>query len=56
LEEIAKMLFGAADINNHEKRFGDVHRIANGKRYKNVRVEKVDGIDVTGETGMIIRG
>jgi hypothetical protein len=41
LKVIGKMLRGAADIHNHEKRVGDVHRIANGKRYKKVMAEKV---------------
>ena len=35
------MLLGAADIHNHEKRVGDVHRIAKGERYKMVMAEEV---------------
>lgn len=46
MEVMAKMLLGTEDIHNHEKRFGDVHRIANGKRYKRVMAEE----------GMILRG
>ena len=41
MEETAKMLLDATDIHNREKRVGDVHRIANGKRYKMVTAEAV---------------